>query len=289
MLQSGIGVCVPDANEQGRIEASSGTIAAHPADGDYIEGAILPTSRWLELPHKDCETMFETEAGRDPAATVKIVRLSPEILNPFRDLRYMARECDLEEVRRQVSRPEFSAAMRSCAKYARDQFGLNIPEETGHIVGGIRVNARSLRTVTVHPETGKFVGMHIDNWSRLPVSQRHVAPKRICVNLGDDVRYLLFVNFPVRHLIDEILAALARHEGRLGGDAEQTGVRRALHPTSGVSALARAFLETHPMYPVLRLKVYPGEAYIAPTENMIHDGSSVGARGQDVALSLREA
>jgi hypothetical protein len=30
------------------------------------------------------------------------------------------------------------------------------------------VNAANLRTVTVHPQTGKFVDLHVDNWSLLP-------------------------------------------------------------------------------------------------------------------------
>jgi hypothetical protein len=39
-----------------------------------------------------------------------------------------------------------------------------------------------------------------------------------------------------------------------------------------------------PTYPVLRLRVKPGEAYIAPTDNLIHDGSSVGKQFPDITI-----
>jgi len=37
----------------------------------------------------------------------------------------------------------------------------------------------------------------------------------------------------------------------------------------------------------VRLAVAPGEAYIAPTENMIHDGSTLGMRHEDLQVTLR--
>ena len=130
----------------------------------------------------------------------------------------------LEDARRRISRPAFGGAIDSCARYVKDRFGMDISDAPGHIAGGIRVNAANRRTVTVHPGTARFVGLHVDNWTRLPLNQRHTAPRRICINLGNEARYFLFVNL----------------------------------------------------------------SYIAPTENIIHDGSSVGARGHDVSLSLRE-
>jgi hypothetical protein len=48
-----------------------------------------------------------------------------------------------------------------------------------------------------------------------------------------------------------------------------------------------AFLAQNPDYPVTRVRVDPGEAYIAPTENIIHDGSSLGQRFSDVHVTIR--
>jgi hypothetical protein len=51
--------------------------------------------------------------------------------------------------------------------------------------------------------------------------------------------------------------------------------------------LARRFLTLFCDYPVLRLRIQPGEAYIAPTENVVHDGSSMEMSVADISLSLR--
>ena len=39
--------------------------------------------------------------------------------------------------------------------------------------------------------------------------------------------------------------------------------------------VGQAFLKRFPGYPVVKIRLKPGEAYIAPTENMLHEGSSL--------------
>jgi hypothetical protein len=46
------------------------------------------------------------------------------------------------------------------------------------------------------------------------------------------------------------------------------------------------FMRSFPGYPVLRVRIRPREAYIAPTDNLIHDGSSVGKNYPDIAVHL---
>jgi hypothetical protein len=65
--------------------------------------------------------------------------------------------------------------------------------------------------------------------------------------------------------------------------AELLGVCPSMRPTP----LIHAFLHKFPEYPVVRLAVLPGEAYIAPTENMIHDGTTEGMRVLDQQVTVR--
>jgi hypothetical protein len=53
-----------------------------------------------------------------------------------------------------------------------------------------------------------------------------------------------------------------------------------------MTGLGRAFLSRYPDVPVMRCRVKPGEAYIAPTENIVHDGSSEG-QGASCHITLR--
>jgi hypothetical protein len=102
-------------------------------------------------------------------------------------------------------------------------------------------------------DDGHRLGLHLDNWDRLPAAQRHTSRNRASLNLGPEPRWFLFVDFDVTsvHAPDQV---------------PDTGSARLLvHRCS-------------PPPSVVRLRVPPGWAYIAPTENLLHDSWSLGQR-----------
>jgi hypothetical protein len=54
----------------------------------------------------------------------------------------------------------------------------------------------------------------------------------------------------------------------------------------GATALARKFLQVFENHPITRIRISPGQAYIAPTENLVHDGSTETADTADVACHI---
>ena len=46
------------------------------------------------------------------------------------------------------------------------------------------------------------------------------------------------------------------------------------------------FMRARPEYPVIRLRINPGEAYILPTDNLIHDASTEGKTFPDITLTF---
>jgi hypothetical protein len=114
-------------------------------------------------------------------------------------------------------------------------------------------NPAGLATVTRDPESGHFVGLHIDTFHGNYDAARSLAGNRVSVNIGAGPRWFLFVPLPLREL-----------HGRSGVQDPQADV-------------VTGFLRANPNQAVLRLRVDPGEAYIAPTESMIHDAASGAA------------
>ena len=53
------------------------------------------------------------------------------------------------------------------------------------------------------------------------------------------------------------------------------------------TVIGRQFMEQFPDIPTIRCRIAPGEAYIAPTENLVHDGSSVGQSEIDEQFTIR--
>ena len=124
---------------------------------------------------------------------------------------------------------------------------------------------KGLRTVTYNPREERYLGLHLDSWEKQPLNKLAEVRNRLCINLGRSARYFLFINQEIRSL------------QRILGTPQQS------HPRT----LIQNFISSNPDYPVIRVKLNPFEAYIAPTENLIHDGSSEGQEFQDVQITLR--
>jgi hypothetical protein len=114
---------------------------------------------------------------------------------------------------------------------------------------GIDEDIPDLETLTINPYSAQLIGLHLDNWDRLPIGMRHASRNRASVNLGPVPRALLFVDLDIA----------AGYRADAIPDTETTRKR---------------LLTEQPPPAVLRLLVPPGWAYIAPTENLLHDGSS---------------
>lgn len=122
------------------------------------------------------------------------------------------------------------------------------------------VSAGDMPTVTRDAEG--LVGLHVDNRDKAANGLRHRSRRRLCINLGRADRAFLFVNWS----LDSV--------------HRNTGLR-----VRSSCALADAFLAAYGDYPVVWLRVRPGELYIAPTENLIHDASSLGMPGDDLTFT----
>jgi hypothetical protein len=280
VLRSGLMLSVPDRTERQRLAISSGTRSA-PASLHYEPGSKVPSGTWRELEPAERDILF---ARAESGEAVRLVCLAPGVRRELEPLRFAARHSDINEVRRRVATPAIAEALGACLIHIRSQFGLRATA-AGSMAGGIRVNPPNLATVTTYPGSEEFVGMHVDNWSRTPLSARSRSPRRISINVGDDPRYFLFLNLPIGRLFAG--APSDSMADRYGTTFDASTLRR-LDQTGAGTAIARAFMSYSPHYPVIRLKVNPCEAYISSTESVVHDGSSMGVRGFDVSLSFRE-
>lgn len=131
---------------------------------------------------------------------------------------------------------------------------------------GVSIRPSGLRTSTLDSSIGRRIGLHLDSWDRTPIQHRHASRIRLCINLGTKLRSLLFLPYDIR-TVNAAVSGTAEdedvHNGNIGG------------------RFCSAFRET----PVLELTIPPGHAYLAPTENIIHDGCSEPAGGPDVTIA----
>jgi hypothetical protein len=131
---------------------------------------------------------------------------------------------------------------------------------------GINFKSPNLKTSTVDRNLNLRIGLHLDSWDRKKLNDRENSRNRICINLGKEVRHFIFLNKKIIELIDDL-------------EIDNFDLR-------GGSELGRLYLRKYPNQQITKLNIYPGEAYIAPTENIIHDATTLNKAFPDITLSI---
>jgi hypothetical protein len=133
----------------------------------------------------------------------------------------------------------------------------------------LRFNEPNQATVTYNAATNAHIGIHLDSWDGGPLRERQKSRVRLCVNVGVEPRSFLFSTVDVSEIL------------RIGGadaDAMKSG---SLTPTD----LARSALRMAGAG-VYQVTVPPGWGYIAPTEILPHDATSMGMTFMDCSLQV---
>jgi uncharacterized protein len=239
---------------------------------EYEEGSIIPAEDWRDLDGSGARIVISDTYPLEAGMGVAVTRLPANLLEPFHYLRAaVASVRDEREIEPLIGSTGVKHGIEAVAGYFLQHFHHPAVEPDGAgVATGIAVKRPGLPTVTIDGDTNRLIGLHLDDWYAFPLERRHTSPNRICVNLGHEDRFLLFINRPIAQMHQDI-----------------TGAGRKICMSAGGTPIARTFMRLFPGYPVLRVRIGPGEAYIAPTENIAHDASSVGMSTMDVTLQIR--
>ena len=244
-----------------RIELSSGTQLTEKLNGKTAApGTFIPKAPWRKPSNEEQNILFATANDKPQFQSVGLVTMPAELKRKWQSLNIedAVTETDIQVIMSKTDYPFTLEATKSWVSQYQ-----SVKEDM--IVHRLACIDKGLTTVTYHPHEKRYLGLHLDSWEKQPLSELHQVRNRFCINLGRDIRYFLFVNLQI---------------GKL---QELTNQPRESRPRK----LIQDFLAQYPDYPVIRIPLQPFEAYIAPTENIIHDGSSLHQRYQDVQITFR--
>lgn len=281
-----------DTSLKPRIWLNSGTFMAKNSSEfeQYDQQAFLPSEPWREADITEQKIIYGKDQNVliDKNNQIGILRLPDTLLEP------------LEELGVAFANSEYDCSLL-CKEPIYQQFVYKVTEyihgfsqTSGNLmVHPLGINPPGLKTVTYDQLNNFYIGLHLDSWDKLPLEQRHLSTNRICFNLGLEDRYLLFINLTLIDMLhlqnvdnwDDPL--ILQWENR-----QEVLRKHYFQNLSGADEILpdiirQKFLHYYPEYPVIKVRVSPGEAYIAPTENMIHDGSTFGKSFFDVTLTIR--
>lgn len=256
MLREGIKILAELPNEPDyTVAINNGTEV--PQTDQYIQGAIIPKNTFRNLSDSEKELLFVPKNKAhilNYNEVIKLITLPESIQHDIKKIK-LNEISSYEELEQAVAEDNFKFLAKDLMNYVVSK---SMHSEVHNL--GIQIEPGNEYTTT--KQDLQYVGLHIDSWDSLPLSERKKSKNRICFNIGKEARYLYFINIPADQLVSE------------NQDAE-------------IDKIVTEFLVNNPQYPVIRLKINPFEGYIAPTEYVIHDGSTSGNSFKDITFTIR--
>lgn len=271
---------LPASPLTGRIWFSNGTRSAATASddpGSFLDDAFVPRGPWREP--------FESELAdilvRDSrplkgaaASRVKLFRVPSachdELAAAAAEIAHSGDLPDFEHASRAGRQAVTEARARRLTHYASELVGEPLRFYSGWRLG-YWGPGRVTATANRQTPGGKLIGLHIDTWEPRPVDRRYQAPSLISVNIGPEERHFMYVDLGVA----EIFRRLSKANLTDGMMFEHT------------AHMPARFFTAFASYPVTRITLAPGEGYVAPVENIIHDASTETKRLLDVFVTCR--
>jgi len=134
---------------------------------------------------------------------------------------------------------------------------------------GVASAQPDMRVVTIDRDVDCLVGLHFDNFDKLPLKERSRGRNRICINVGSESRFFMFVRSQAHALLETVISK---------SDADPDLRTRLI---TDHRELVFRYFTMFPETVVYRVELKPGEGYMAPTENIIHEGSTLGTHAVD--------
>lgn len=235
---------------------------------DYWEHALVPRLPWRRPTDLEFDLLLQQPDEMAPGAWLQIITVPRDLIDRFAELRRASREGSSDALREYTNSAECRWSIDHAMDYARS---LTWPTQKTLQHGSVFYRPAGLPTSTLYQDNMQR-GLHIDTGYPVSVAKRKYSPNRLSINLGLCDRFLLFVNLG----LEQIEAMLAEHRAAYQPLAESPDIR----------AISASFYQAFPGYPVVKVRLRPGEAYIAPTETMIHDGCTEGQTSYDVQFAV---
>jgi len=235
-------------------------------DIGYFRSSFIPKHSWNEIDTEMYNFILSNEKNSCSLKNIVDVLnlellLKPYLIEFHHSLIRNKYIDNLSQVEKFVDSKEFNILTGEINNFIIDELHKNVKRKF------LAVNEVNQITTTVdYADSKKKVGLHLDNWCKYDFKNRKESPTRICINLGNESRYLLLYNLSVL----EMYSLLSKN-----------AKKKLTHVSSEIGNF---FMKENSNYPILRIEILPFEGYVAPTEMIIHDGSTIGQSFIDLCL-----
>lgn len=272
-LIEGVKVYIDYQEAADRIRLSQGSVMAN--DQEYHEKSYIPIDKWRKPSPVELDMLIASKTQfsfEKYNKSIGVYKLSDEIIDICNSIGFNSIDSRAEFYEKFNANPDnFYAFQEKISEFISN---LKLDAEYPHRVHMLPILSNSEITLTkaFDSRTSKFLlcGLHIDGDSGQHVHNCPTADNRISINLTSEKRTVFYINVSVDELI-------GKHSNKFSIDAYDIENR---------NTLVENFFLKNPTYPVVAIDIQPYELYVAPTDNIIHDGSIRERRQKDVTLVI---
>jgi hypothetical protein len=245
-----------------RLRKSSGSEEVREINGLLChEGTFVPREPWMILNENDYEKIICNKNHN--FNDISLIKLPKYLIKELEGLKI--KNCiNNHDINYIQNSPKWLETTENILNFLR-KFNLDNQEIITH---RLYFGQSNLMNNTFNTAEGVFIGMHLDSWEGDHINMRYGSRNRICINLGNESRFLLFYNISILSMAQMIEI--------------QTNMQ-----SLDINSIYKKFASKFQDVPIYRLEISPYEAYIAPTEFIIHDGSSLYSKFPDINLTFR--
>ncbi|BAZ40320.1 hypothetical protein NIES4101_62810 [Calothrix sp. NIES-4101] len=241
----------------------------------YLPNSFIPRQEWKIVNAEKEQLMLSPKCcGKwNLGKYIGVLQIPNHLIEPLREI-IGTLNLHIDRLEDNISKvslhTKYQAIIENISSYLQN-YTLT-PERTtclgvhSHQSGLITSTVDALRFLPNQP----CVGLHLDSWEKAPLKRRHLSKNRVCINIGRETRYFLFINLSLMKMFEMLGLSTAINASRYYRGVE----------------LPAIFMATFPDYPVVKIALEPDQAYIAPTENIIHDASSLEKQELDMTLTF---
>lgn len=249
-----------------QLSINEGTLAATTKTGlKYHPGSHIPKKDWRRLNSAEMRLLLTNRQNIDYRKTVCIGELPQNLKVSFQSLGLQ--ECtQLEQVLPKLKEDE--AAIKRI-NTELDEFLAQFSTTRNYKYHRLTRAMPNRETITAHyiGEEFIYIGLHIDQSRLFTPHTAHKSGNRISINLSKETRQLAFVNLTLIQVYN-----LVKHK-----------VDPAVHKINP-DTIATHFFAHYPDYPVVKIDIKPYQYYIAPTDNFLHDATTLGNADIDITI-----
>ncbi len=233
-------------------------------DFPFKDNAFIPKDEWRNLSEHEAESVFSHQ--HHYSDYIYIGKLPEDIIHDIKEFNIH----DLKDRNIVFERMKAKEDLLGIFNEKLNSFVTTL-SNAGHEVEFHRLSVipsgRYTTSINLNRDEFEYLGMHIDHSTGFEIDTAHESRNRICINIGNEDRYLYVINLSLRS-IREMLS--------IHVDAD------SIH----VENIGDYFFKYFPDYPVLKIRQAPYEYYIAPTDNFIHDGSTFRNTYLDITITF---